>query len=182
MKQTLAAVSPAEWSRASAAASSGIIASDAFACAGVVAAFLALPSEIDVEAVIAEALRRGKVVCLPRVVAGGTTMEMHRVRDISKDTLAGAIGVREPTATLPVIEPNKVELVLVPGRAFTLAGERLGRGGGFYDAYLARTKATRVGVGLGRQIIPALPRETHDQCVYALATEAGLAWCCRTSM
>jgi 5-formyltetrahydrofolate cyclo-ligase len=63
---------------------------------------------------------------------------------------------------IPIISP--VDLVLVPGLAFTRDGGRLGRGGGFFDRFLAhRTpRAAKVGVCFNFQIVPSLPLEAHD--------------------
>src|SRR6267143_3524461 len=63
---------------------------------------------------------------------------------------------------LPIVSP--VDLVLVPGLAFTRDGGRLGRGGGFFDRFLGhRTpRAAKIGVCFNFQIVPSLPLEAHD--------------------
>ena len=63
---------------------------------------------------------------------------------------------------VPIISP--VDLVLVPGLAFTRDGGRLGRGRGFFDRFLAhRTpRAAKIGVCFNFQILPSLPLEAHD--------------------
>ena len=63
---------------------------------------------------------------------------------------------------IPIISP--VDLVLVPGLAFTRDGGRLGCGGGFFDRFLAnRTpRAAKVGICFNFQIVPSLPLEAHD--------------------
>ena len=63
---------------------------------------------------------------------------------------------------IPIVSP--VDLVLLPGLAFTPDGGRLGRGGGFFDRFLAHRvpRAAKVGVCFKFQIVPSLPLEVHD--------------------
>ena len=61
-------------------------------------------------------------------------------------------------------EPESVDLVLVPGVAFTRSGDRLGQGGGWYDRFLptARQDTRVVGVCFAEQVLDDLPVEDHD--------------------
>src|SRR5581483_5751191 len=78
----------------------------------------------------------GKIVCYPRVV--GDTLEMIRVSDISELKLS-RWNLREPEYSRDKLVPiESIDLVLVPGVAFSKTGGRLGRGGGFYDRLLAK--------------------------------------------
>ncbi|PYI93527.1 MAG: hypothetical protein DMF03_00655 [Verrucomicrobia bacterium] len=63
---------------------------------------------------------------------------------------------------IPIVSP--VDLVLVPGLAFTRDGGRLGRGGGFFDRFLARRtpRAAKIGVCFNFQIVSSLLLEAHD--------------------
>jgi 5-formyltetrahydrofolate cyclo-ligase len=65
-----------------------------------------------------------------------------------------------------------LDLVVVPGLGFDEAGGRLGRGGGFYDRFLARPglKAWKVGVGLDEQVVGPVPRDAWDVGLDALVT------------
>jgi 5-formyltetrahydrofolate cyclo-ligase len=67
----------------------------------------------------------------------------------------------------PVVAEEDIQLLLVPGLAFTRQGLRLGRGGGFYDRALERfPKSTlRAGVCFAFQLLETLPAELHDQPV-----------------
>lgn len=72
-------------------------------------------------------------------------------------------------------DPSTVDVVLVPGLAFTADGWRLGQGGGWYDRFLPmlRPDAVKVGVAFAAQIATALPVEPHDVAVDVVVTEAG---------
>ena len=75
-------------------------------------------------------------------------------------------------------DPTGVDVVVVPGVAFTAAGDRLGQGGGWYDRFLARIgdDTVTIGVGFFQQIVEALPVEAHDRCLDAVLTDTG--WVC----
>ena len=70
-------------------------------------------------------------------------------------------GVHLPIIGKPVPAAD-LDVILVPGRAFTPDGRRLGRGRGIYDRLLLGTDAHTLGIAFDRQILPALPQETHD--------------------
>ena len=65
--------------------------------------------------------------------------------------------------------------MIVPGLAFTSAGDRLGQGGGWYDRFLAdvRPECRTIGVGFVEQIVDALPVEDHDIRLDHVVTESG---------
>jgi len=74
------------------------------------------------------------------------------------------------------VEPSWPQVVVVPGLAFTAAGERLGQGGGWYDRYLATVQpgCVTVGVCFEEQLVEALPIEPHDVRVDHVVTDRGV--------
>ena len=116
----------------------------------------------------------GKQFLLPRVEGE----ELRLVSTESSGRLSAPAfkgGYREPSAG-PDFH-GEIDLILVPGLAFTRAGARLGRGGGFYDRLLARLPpgTVRLGVCFAFQLVPALPLEPHDKRLHGVITDAGLA-------
>ncbi|MGC4047869.1 MAG: 5-formyltetrahydrofolate cyclo-ligase [Armatimonas sp.] len=91
--------------------------------------------------------------------------------------VAGPFGIREPAATLPEVEPEILDLVLVPGLLFTTRGIRLGYGGGYYDRFLPRLRKDCITVGItsSPQLAPELPEEPWDYPVSLVVTELGIA-------
>ena len=83
-------------------------------------------------------------------------------------------GMLEPDASLPVVEPHELDMILVPGVAFDPRGYRLGFGGGFYDRFLPQVTATKVGIAYTALIVEQVPHEPFDQAVDFLACETGL--------
>lgn len=68
-----------------------------------------------------------------------------------------------PQNNLP-LELTKNSIILVPWRAFTLDGKRIGRGGGYYDQLLAKNPSLiRIGVCFGVQIFSELPQDDWDE-------------------
>lgn len=73
----------------------------------------------------------------------------------------GAFHIEEPVGDNS-IDPQEIEMIIVPGIAYDKKGNRIGRGKGFYDRLLANTRATKIGVGYEFQIIEEVPTESHD--------------------
>ena len=139
-----------------------------------VALYSPLPSEPDLNALWEGQPRR---FCYPRVA--GDKIEFVEIARL-EDLVAAAWNpwVREPAATMAhVIAPGEIDLILVPGLAFTPDGWRLGRGGGFYDRFLSQLPATaaKLGVCFDLQLVDTLPTEPHDQRLDGVVTERGLA-------
>ena len=123
----------------------------------VVALFAPLRDEVQIGSLMQRIECR---VVVPRVE--GDEMEFY---DLASDSLAeGSFGIMEPQSGEP-IEPRKIDVMVVPGVAFTPSGDRLGRGKGFYDRYLSREgfRAYCVGVCYSHQVVDELPVEPHDR-------------------
>lgn len=146
---------------------------DAYERASTVATYLAFGDEIDVGALHHDTSKR---FAIPR-----THVDDGR-RSLTFHPLAGAhlerhrFGQAEPAAGDPVIEPDRIDLVLVPGLVFDRRGVRLGHGMGFYDSFLATLPAGTVAIGITLEacVVPQLPCEAHDVRVTHLATEQGV--------
>ncbi len=132
-----------------------VAALDEYAAATTVMAFCATPGEPDTDALFARLAADGKVLVLPR--AAGDGLEAALLGD---GLAVGPHGVVEPLG--PVVDAGAVDLVVVPGLAFTTDGVRLGRGGGHYDRFLATCRAPAVGVCFAEQLVDVLPVEPHD--------------------
>lgn len=86
-------------------------------------------------------------------------------------------GMLEPDPHLPVIPPEQIEVVLVPGLAFARDGSRLGFGGGYYDRFLPTTPAVRVGIAHDVCVVDALPHDSFDQRIDWIATPTEIIAC-----
>jgi 5-formyltetrahydrofolate cyclo-ligase len=74
------------------------------------------------------------------------------------------------------VDPTWPDVVVVPGLAFTTAGDRLGQGGGWYDRFLPQVRAdcTTIGVCFAEQILDTLPVEAHDVTMDHVVTDRGI--------
>ena len=140
---------------------------EAWKSARLVAAFLPIPGEPQIGPLLEK-----MAFCFPRV--RGEKCDLVLLTDgHSHDWRLDAPEID----ALPAIDFATVDLILVPGLAFTADGHRLGRGGGYYDRLLASCPARtrRIGICFATQIVAALPTEPHDQCVERVITESNLA-------
>lgn len=122
--------------------------------------YSALPDEPCLQALIDEVVGV-KSVYLPRVLG---EEEMAFYPFISWDSLerSRSFGLYEPTLDHKAVSPEQLDLLIIPALAFDSEGYRLGRGKGYYDHYLAQTKARRIGVSFGLLRPRHLPTEPWD--------------------
>jgi 5-formyltetrahydrofolate cyclo-ligase len=168
MKQKIRALDPGFRALASEKICRAVAEDAAWKAARVVAAFLPIPGEPQVGALFKMA-----TICVPRV--RGEKCDLVRLPEAFADAdwrLAG----REFDA-LPAVDFASVDVILVPGLAFTADGWRLGRGGGYYDRVLAdcAPRTRRLGVCFSTQIVASIPTEPHDQRVARVITESDSA-------
>jgi 5-formyltetrahydrofolate cyclo-ligase len=83
------------------------------------------------------------------------------------DLYPGMSGIREPAGTA---SPEYLDLIVIPGLAFTADGYRLGRGAGVYDRFLSTIPGhtVKIGVCFAFQVLLKIPIECHDAKVDAL--------------
>ncbi|MFP4056972.1 MAG: 5-formyltetrahydrofolate cyclo-ligase [Candidatus Brocadiia bacterium] len=141
--------------------------------AATVLLFLAMPDEVHTLPIVRDALGGGKTVAVPKVDTRRKTMDARRLGDLESDLAPGVFGILEPVAS-DVVEPGAIDFALVPGRAFDPQGNRLGRGGGYYDRYMARGgfRATRCAVAFACQLLDRVPHDATDLPIHLLVTEA----------
>jgi len=144
-----------------------------------VALFAPLPTEPDIHPLIEEAWAQGKRVALPFMINHGAIPELdwHAVASWDEVSRLGPLGLSEPNPLrCPRLAPAKIDCVFVPGLAFDTEGFRLGRGGGFYDSFLAQAAPTLPSIGLffSAQKVDRVPREPHDQSLRSVITEDGV--------
>ena len=149
-----------------------------YSSARVVLGFWPLDDEIDVRPVLRDALGAKKTVALPVAVVETGEMRLRRFRG-EEALVEGAYGILEPFPDEEELRPAAVGLVLVPGRAFDHSGNRLGRGKGYYDRFLASLgeRVFRLGVAYEAQVFERVPACEKDVPVHALATERGVKRC-----
>jgi 5-formyltetrahydrofolate cyclo-ligase len=133
-----------------------------------VLAFVGVGTEPDTTVLIDLLLQENVAVYLPRVIGDDIEAVRYQPGSVLE---SGAFGIPAPTG--PSVRADQIDVVLVPGLAFTSDGRRLGQGGGFYDRYLPRLRPGCITVGLcfAEQIVAQLPTEAHDQRVSRVITD-----------
>lgn len=87
---------------------------------------------------------------------------------------AGKYGILEPGAHASVIQPEEINLAIVPCMSCSHDGRRLGYGGGYYDRYLGRTQAVKAVICRERIMRADIPVEPHDQMMDMVISEKGV--------
>ncbi len=173
MRARLATLTPKQRHDASTAACCRLMKLDEFRHAAVVMLYMPLADEVDLTPVAIRCFQSGKTVCVPKVdwkrqdmIAVEVTSFDDHVMDTDEH------GLRVPRDGRPV-PPSLLDLVVVPGVAFDTHGNRLGRGGGYYDRFLARLRrsATTAGLAFDQQIIDLVPANDRDVKVAIVVTD-----------
>jgi len=157
----------------------------AFARARRIAFYLACDGEIDPAAALAAALERG-AQCYAPVIADGDKILRFAEITARAEFRAGRFGIAEPVAAdRDLLEARALDLALLPLVGFDRRGNRIGMGGGFYDATFARTAgAANTGrgtllVGLAHEIqrVDAIDAEAWDIPLTAVVTDRRIHHC-----
>ena len=158
--------------RADRAIAAHLLAMPEYRAAGTVFCFVGTAREIDTHPILEDALAAGKALCVPLCVADGI-MELRRIRSLA-ELVPGAYGILEPPAESPALEPDAVDFAVLPCLTCDHAGHRLGKGGGYYDRFLAAYRGGAVLLCREKLIREEIPLEPHDRPVPWVLTEAGL--------
>jgi len=167
-RQKIQELAPGELAEKSARICRAIEALPEWQSARVLCIFAPLPGEPDVELL----QLGGRKVCYPRINGSGLDLyyvENPRAMEVSRWDIREPFADETKASAIP-----EIDLILVPGLAFSPHGARLGRGAGFYDRLLARPgwRARKIGICFDCQVFETLPREAHDHEVDWVITES----------
>ena len=175
MRNARAALPPATTRRAALRASDHLLRLGRLRRARYVAVYLSFGSELDTAPLIRALHRAHKRVLVPAIdPKRNTTMHMVPLKP-GTPLRSRRYGIGEPVDRRRIL-PNRIDVMVLPLRAFDRTGARLGSGAGYYDRWLARApfRPYCVGYAFAMQEVPALPSEAHDQRLDAVCTERGL--------
>jgi 5-formyltetrahydrofolate cyclo-ligase len=160
-------------------------------------AFLSLPMEVDTWPTIQWAWREGKRIVIPRIEAGPAAagrsrpcfgrrrpedcdapLRQRRMVAVALEAAdvpavrPGALGILEVPGAAPV-PVAEIDVVLVPCQAVDRRGNRLGKGGGFYDRFLADPdlRAETIALAFHEQLLDEVPAAERDRRVRRLVTD-----------
>ncbi len=149
--------------------------------ADMVLCYLSFDGEVETKRIIDRAFKENKIVGAPRIT--GDHLIFHRISDRLHSLAENQWGIREPGRNLPVIDLQQISgvagktLVIVPGLAFDRQKNRLGRGRGYYDRFLAAAGNSRggdiftVALSFSEQLVSSVPVSEHDRRVDMIIVE-----------
>ena len=172
MKTKLQAVPMTERLRLSQIINTRLFYTPQFKMAKTIATTISHDWEVHTDHTILAAWGAEKTVVVPRMDPFTKTMSFHVITDLS-DLETGHGNTMQPKPHCPVVSPDQISLMLVPGLLFDRHKNRLGQGGGYFDRYLAGYTGDVFALAYDLQVvdkrIPTLP---HDQPVTKILTES----------
>ena len=137
--------------------------------AEVIATYLSFSHEFQTQELIEQTLKDGKKVLIPKTYPKG---RMDFVVYNPQQLVKTSFGLLEPQGDLEVVDASQIDLIHVPGLAFTTEGYRIGYGGGYYDRYLEHFPGHTLSTIYPCQIQDFIP-ENHDIPVQEVLIDEG---------
>ncbi len=178
LRTRLLAMSPEQRKEKSRKACRNLIATAQFQNASIIMMFLSLPHEVDTSDAILQAWQLGKTVAVPKISWRQRHMIPVQISSLDTGFSTGAWGLRNPTAGVS-IPFGEIDLVVTPGLGYDRSGNRLGRGGSFYDRFFANKdlRACRCGLAFAEQVMEVIPTTESDEPVEWLVTDEEVVQC-----
>lgn len=149
-----------------------VIATKEYQSSKSIGAYYPIGSEVKTFDIIKHSIDNKKEVGLPRVI-DSTKIEFFKIIEDSFEKIKftkGKYGIFENSISSTCID--QMDLLIIPGIAFDLQGNRIGYGKGYYDRLLSSRKAKYIiGLAYEAQVINEIPNKDHDIPVNIIITE-----------
>lgn len=180
LQKRLLAIPSEQRSEKSRKACRNLLSISQFQSASAIMMYLSLPHEADTSEAILHAWQLGKIVAVPKISWQQRHMMPVQIHSLETGFSTSASGLRNPIAGVPMPFED-IDLVVTPALGFDRKGNRLGRGGSYYDRFFANPKlnASRCGFGFTEQLVEAIPVTEHDEPVDLLVTDEEIIYCNR---
>jgi len=136
--------------------------------------YVATRSEVQTEEMIKISIKMGKNVFVPIILPECLNLAPSKIFDFDIELEKGKKGILEPKKEYyRLFPPENIDLIIIPGVAFDLSGNRIGRGFGYYDNFLRkfRPSAKIVALAFEMQIVKKIPNDKNDIPVHGIITE-----------
>ncbi len=142
---------------------------------GAICGYAPLKTEPDIRSLLTEIIKRGQPLFLP---CFGENELLFRQWTGEDALTPGPLRTLEPSPDAEPLNAKEAQIILVPGRAFALNGQRLGRGNGGFDIWIEKQRVLNPstqywGIAFECQIVREIPMEPHDQLMDAIVTARG---------
>lgn len=138
--------------------------------------YISYGSEINTKEIITKAFKDNKKIYVPRTEFKTRLMDAVEIKSLD-NLIKSSYGALEPSKEEPYVDPNKLDLIVVPGLAFDRNGGRMGYGAGFYDRYFKKiskeniSKVTKLALTYDFQVLDKVPMSEQDVPVDYIITE-----------
>lgn len=169
MKAKLKSIQDEERFQLAADISQQLFATDEWKQAHVIAVTISVAPEVPTNLIIEEAWLVGKKVAVPKCNPEDKTMIFKEITTfLQLESIYS--GLHEPTEDTKLVKREEMDIIIVPGLAFTKDGYRLGFGGGYYDRFLSEFNGETFALAYEFQLMDSLPIEVHDIPVKKIVT------------
>jgi len=172
LQKCLLEMSAEQRSEKSRKACRNLVSTPQFQSASTVMMYLSLPHEVDTSEAILHAWQLGKIVVVPKISWQQRHMIPVQINSLETGFSTEVTGLRNPIRGVPT-PLEEIDLVVAPLLGFDSKGNRLGRGGSYYDRFFANEelKAPRCGFAFAEQMVDSIPATEHDKPVDFLVTD-----------
>lgn len=172
LQKSLLAMSPEQRSEKSRKACQNLISTPQFQSATSIMMYLSLPHEVDTSEAILHAWQLGKAVAVPKISWQQRRMMAVEINSLETGLSISDSGLLSPVTGVPM-PFEEIDLVVTPALGFDRKGNRLGRGGSYYDRFFSDEKfrASKCGFAFVEQVIDSIPVDAEDVPVDFLVTD-----------
>ena len=176
MKETLSAISKPFYEDYSYKIASQLFMDENWKKAQVIGITVSKPPEVDTYQIIRAAWELGKQVVVPKCYPREKKLSFRRLEEFAQ-LESVFYGLLEPKIDVTEeVSRDQIDLLIVPGLAFTKAGYRLGFGGGYFDRFLKGFSGNTLSLAFSEQMISEFPIEDHDVPVSKIITNDGVIY------
>lgn len=170
MKETLSNLSRPIYEDYSYKIASRLYDEEEWKMAQVIGITVSKPPEVDTYQIIRKAWESGKRIVVPKCLPKEKRLSFRTLSEFSQ-LESVYYGLFEPIVEKTnEVESTAIDLLIVPGLAYTREGFRIGFGGGYYDRYLTDFSGKTLSLAFNEQLVPSFDVEEHDIPVSKIIT------------
>lgn len=138
----------------------------------VILSYISFSSEVNTFEIIKESILKGKKVVVPISIKEKRELLLSTLCNFEEELTLGSYNILEPKKEyIRIISSNEINLILVPGIAFSKQGDRIGYGKGYFDRLLSKITCFKIGLAFNFQIIEQITPSQFDIKVDKIITE-----------